>query len=50
MVRAITGTLLEVGHGKRSGENIKETLLSEDRTLAGPAAPAHGLILEKVTY
>ncbi len=50
MVRAITGTLLEVGHGKRPAASIKQLLASEDRTLAGPAAPAHGLVLEKVSY
>ncbi|MFK7845514.1 MAG: tRNA pseudouridine(38-40) synthase TruA [Rhodothermales bacterium] len=50
MVRAITGTLLEVGRGKRPAESIKHLLASEDRTLAGPAAPAHGLVLEKVSY
>lgn len=50
MVRAITGTLLQVGRGKRPVESIKHVLASEDRTLAGPAAPAHGLVLEKVSY
>lgn len=50
MVRAITGTLLEVGHGKRSIDSIPDLLKSEDRTLAGPAAPAHGLVLEEVLY
>ena len=50
MVRAITGTLLEVGHGKRSIQDIEAILTSENRIQAGPAAPAHGLVLEKVSY
>ncbi len=50
MVRAITGTLLEVGHGKRTAENIAQLIATKNRTYAGPAAPAHGLVLEEVTY
>ncbi len=50
MVRAITGTLLEIGHGKRIPESIADLLTSQNRIHAGPAAPAHGLVLEKVTY
>lgn len=50
MVRAITGTLLEVGHGKRKPESIPAILQSLDRTQAGPAAPAQGLVLEEVYY
>ena len=50
MVRAITGTLLEVGHDKRSIKDIEDIITSENRINAGPAAPAHGLVLEKVSY
>lgn len=50
MVRAITGTLLEVGQGKREVDSIPDLLLSKDRTLAGPAARPHGLVLHYVTY
>ncbi len=50
MVRAIAGTLLEVGHHKRTVDNIDNILASENRIHAGPAAPAHGLVLEKVSY
>lgn len=50
MVRAIVGTLIEVGQGKRDPNSIKELILSQDRTLAGFAAPPHGLSLEKVVY
>ncbi|MEM8486644.1 MAG: tRNA pseudouridine(38-40) synthase TruA [Bacteroidota bacterium] len=50
MVRAITGTLLEVGHGKRTVDSIPPLLETLDRTQAGPAAPAKGLVLEEVLY
>ena len=50
MVRTIVGTLLEVGSGKRDVNTIPDLLASRDRTLAGPAAPPHGLVLETVTY
>ena len=50
MVRNITGTLCEVGTGKRSSESLKSLLLTRDRTLAGPTAPPHGLCLEEVFY
>ena len=50
MVRNITGTLCEVGTGKRSPESLKSLLLTRDRTLAGPTAPPHGLCLEEVFY
>ena len=50
MVRTIVGTLLEVGYGKRKPNDIKGLIESQDRTLAGPAAPPHGLVLEKVSY
>ena len=50
MVRAIVGTLLEVGGGKRTVAGIAALLDSRDRTKAGPAAPPHGLVLETVAY
>ncbi len=45
MVRAIAGTLLEVGRGVRAADSVAALLLSRDRTRAGPAAPAHALVL-----
>ncbi len=50
MVRIMTGTLLEVGYGKRRPEEIPEILAALDRTAAGYTAPAQGLCLIKVDY
>lgn len=50
MVRNLVGTLLEVARGRFAPERIHEILDSRDRRLAGPTAPARGLILDRVTY
>lgn len=50
MVRIIAGTLIEVGLGKLTPQEVSEILKSGDRTKAGPAAPPQGLILTNVTY
>jgi len=50
MVRAITGTLIEVGTGKISLEEFKTVLDSNNRSMAGVSVPAHGLTLVKVEY
>jgi tRNA pseudouridine38-40 synthase len=50
MVRAIVGTLLWVGRGKIDVERFGQIVRSQDRTQAGPNAPARGLCLTRVTY
>jgi tRNA pseudouridine38-40 synthase len=50
MVRAIVGTLLDVGYGKRSLEDFENVILSKDRRNAGMASKAEGLTLERVFY
>lgn len=50
MVRIMTGTLLEVGWGKRSADSMTELLAAKDRRLAGETAPAQGLTMVKVDY
>ncbi len=50
MVRIITGTLVEVGQGKRSPESVKDTIASLDRSRAGHTAPPQGLYLDEIFY
>lgn len=50
MVRAIVGTLLEIGSGKLELEKIHEIIRSEDRSEAGASVPAHGLFLTRIEY
>lgn len=50
MVRAIVGTLLDVGFGKTTAEDFQAILNSKNRSKAGASAPAHGLYLTKVKY
>ena len=50
MVRAIVGTLVDVGKGKMNAEDVSKILESKDRKKAGPTAPSHGLFLKEVKY
>ena len=50
MVRIITGTLVEIGQGKRSPEDIIEIIEAGDRSAAGHTAPPYGLYLKEVYY
>ena len=50
MVRAMAGTLIEVGVAKRPADDILRLLAARDRSLVGPTAPAKGLCLMQVDY
>jgi tRNA pseudouridine38-40 synthase len=50
MVRALVGTLLNVGAGKTSVKQFEEIILSKNRKNAGAQAPADGLFLVEVGY
>ena len=50
MVRAIVGTLLDVGTGKQQIEDVQRILESKDRSEAGTSVPAKGLYLTRVAY
>ncbi len=50
MVRAVVGTLLDVGRGKMAPEEIERILEAKDRCAAGNSAPACGLFLMDVSY
>jgi tRNA pseudouridine38-40 synthase len=50
MVRAIAGTLINVGRGFWPESQVADILASRDRVQAGPTAPAQGLFLMRVTY
>lgn len=50
MVRAIVGTMINIGIGKISLEDFRNIIESKDRSQAGFSVPAHGLYLVKVEY
>jgi len=50
MVRALVGTMVDVGRGYTAVENFSAILEARDRRKAGMAAPAQGLFLEEITY
>lgn len=50
MVRIMTGTLIEVGTGKKVPEDVPKIFESKVRENAGYTAPAHGLILYEIEY
>jgi len=50
MVRAIAGTLINVGRGHWPEAQVADILAAGDRDLAGPTAPAQGLFLVRVSY
>lgn len=50
MVRAIVGTMIDIGRGRFSLEDFQRILDSGSRSMAGTSAPAHGLYLWEVSY
>jgi tRNA pseudouridine38-40 synthase len=50
MCRGMVGTLVQVGRGRYTQADLRAVLRAKDRRAAGMTAPAHGLVLWKVTY
>ncbi len=50
MCRGIVGTVVQAGLGKFPPAEVKRMLAHRDRRVAGMTAPAHGLVLWKVSY
>lgn len=50
MVRAVVGTLVEVGKGRFTEQDVLAILASKNRSEAGQSVPAHGLFLTKIYY
>jgi len=50
MVRAVAGTLVEVGRGRMSLEEFRQVIEGKKRTQAGESMPAKGLFLEDIKY
>ncbi|WP_299362837.1 tRNA pseudouridine(38-40) synthase TruA [Winogradskyella sp.] len=50
MVRAIVGTMVNIGLGKLKPNDLHEIIISKNRGKAGFSVPAHGLYLVEVTY
>ena len=50
MVRAIVGTLIDVGIGKNDPSMIRKIIAAKDRSNSGASVPAHGLFLYKIEY
>jgi tRNA pseudouridine38-40 synthase len=49
-VRSMVGTLVEVGLGKLSADDVADALAAKDRARCGPVAPPDGLYLVRVDY
>ena len=50
MVRIIMGTLIMIGEGKRTPEDMAKIIEAKNRQLAGKTVPAKGLVLKQVNY
>jgi len=50
MVRAIVGSLLDIGSGRNSVDDFQKILESRERKMAGMSVPASGLFLTQIHY
>ena len=50
MVRAVVGTLIDVGRGRVTLDDFRKIIEGKKRTEAGESMPAHALFLEDITY
>ncbi|MDR1673402.1 MAG: tRNA pseudouridine(38-40) synthase TruA [Bacteroidales bacterium] len=50
MVRAVVGSMLEIGSGKRMPEDMRRIIEAKDRNAAGMSVPPHGLYLTDIAY
>ena len=50
MVRAIVGTMVEIGFSKMGQAEFEEIIMAKDRCRAGRSAPAKGLFLADIEY
>ena len=50
MVRAIVGTMMEIGLQRMSLDEFRAVIESKNRQNSGTSVPAHGLYLTDVTY
>jgi tRNA pseudouridine38-40 synthase len=50
MVRILAGTLIEIGNGARTPEDMSRILAARTRSAAGPTAPAHGLTMISIDF
>ncbi len=50
MVRAMVGTLIEVGNNKKSIQNFTDIIHSKNRSKAGKSVPGYALFLKKIDY
>jgi tRNA pseudouridine38-40 synthase len=50
MVRAIVGTLVEIGYHHRTSEEMRQIIIGKQRIKAGKSAPAKGLFLSRIEY
>jgi tRNA pseudouridine38-40 synthase len=50
MVRAIVGTMVDIGHGKITAVDFENIIIAKNRSLAGMSAPAKGLFLTEIEY